>query len=148
MKRCVACSEVKPLSEFYNSKRSKDGKHRRCRSCEREYIQQYRPNQRASQRKIRLAAMGLTVESYEAMLVAQGGVCAICKRLDPEDGKELAVDHDHATEKVRGLLCGKCNKGLGLFDDNVDSLRAAILYLQEKKLTEKMDQDLQEERSQ
>lgn len=77
---------------------------------------------------------GITSEEYDAMLEAQGGVCAICKR--PETGKHqsgntksLAVDHCHTTGKIRGLLCGDCNRAIGLFEDDVSRLGAAIAYL-------------------
>jgi hypothetical protein len=52
-------------------------------------------------------SFGMTVEEYDALLTAQGGVCGICKR--PPKSRRLAVDHDHATGRVRGLLCAFCN---------------------------------------
>lgn len=58
----------------------------------------------------------------------QGDICSICKK--PADAlKALALDHCHETGKIRGLLCTKCNMGLGLFDDDVTKLKAAIEYL-------------------
>jgi hypothetical protein len=69
----------------------------------------------------------LSLEDYEAMLLRQGGRCAICRDL-PTDQK-LAVDHCHATGKVRGLLCSVCNLSLGGFRDNIRSLQEAIKYL-------------------
>jgi hypothetical protein len=60
------------------------------------------------------------------MLARQRGVCAICKRSD----QTLCVDHCHATGKVRGLLCAKCNSTLGFCDDDPKRLLAAIAYLQ------------------
>ena len=65
---------------------------------------------------------------YEFMLEKQGGVCAICKN-KCSTGRALAIDHDHETKKVRGLLCGKCNRGLGLFNDSSGRLFAAASYL-------------------
>jgi len=59
------------------------------------------------------------------MLKQQGGVCAICKK----KGRPLGVDHCHSTGKVRGILCGKCNSGLGFYDDDSDVMRAAAAYL-------------------
>lgn len=69
---------------------------------------------------------GLTLEVYEAMVISQDGRCAICTKRPK--GK-LHVDHDHRTQKVRGLLCGKCNRGIGMMDDDPEILRAAIGYL-------------------
>jgi hypothetical protein len=76
---------------------------------------------------------GITLEWYRNTLAKQNNVCAICKQ--PETavirGKVIAmpVDHDHKTGKARGLLCTKCNQGLGLFRDNKDILQVAIQYL-------------------
>lgn len=79
-----------------------------------------------------LRKYGLTPEAYEAMNLAQAGLCAICgvdmvMRAD-SDGT-LYVDHDHATGAVRGLLCSLCNAGLGSFRDRPDLLLAAAKYL-------------------
>jgi hypothetical protein len=64
---------------------------------------------------------GLTTDDYAAMFHAQGGVCAICGR-KPPPGKNLYVDHDHKTTKVRGLLCNACNQTLGWVDANLTSI--------------------------
>lgn len=69
----------------------------------------------------------MTPEEYEAMLQSHGGVCAICG--GPGGVRGLAVDHDHKTGQVRGLLCGSCNPALGTFYDDVDLMRRAIAYL-------------------
>ena len=71
---------------------------------------------------------GITLDDYEAMLVAQGGGCAICGAPEP-DGQSLHVDHDHDTGAVRGLLCFTCNAGIGMFDHDIDLLSAAVDYL-------------------
>ena len=71
---------------------------------------------------------GLTVEQYEVMLAAQGGVCAICER-PPRDDISLHVDHDHRTGVVRGLLCFRCNNAIGDLDEHVDTVQAAHDYL-------------------
>ena len=82
-------------------------------------------------------AFGITVEEYDAILVEQGGACAICG-FKPTyaggytHGKNLAVDHDHATGRIRGLLCDLCNRAMGQFKDNADVLRKAIAYLERK----------------
>ena len=72
---------------------------------------------------------------YQEMLREQGGVCAICsqgeKSPDKASGKlkDLAIDHDHKTGKVRNLLCSACNRGLGLFRDDPALLDTARNYL-------------------
>lgn len=76
------------------------------------------------------------VDWYEAKLAEQGGVCAICRQ--PEVGvaqrsqrpRRLAVDHDHTTGALRGLLCHHCNTALGSFKDSIDLLLAAGEYLE------------------
>jgi hypothetical protein len=74
-----------------------------------------------------LKKYGITEEIYDRFFEAQNGCCAICRK--PSDYKRLAVDHDHLTGTVRGLLCQDCNLGLGLFKDNPESLLTAIIYL-------------------
>lgn len=61
------------------------------------------------------------------MLATQGGRCAICRELPGR--KALHVDHDHASGRVRGLLCFRCNAGLGNFRDDPGTLKAALSYL-------------------
>lgn len=76
---------------------------------------------------------GISVVEYEALLVAQDYLCKICGtigfKIEPNARHLLAVDHDHTTGKVRGLLCHNCNRGLGLFQDDVTNLSNAIAYL-------------------
>jgi len=72
---------------------------------------------------------GITLEQYNEMYDSQGGCCAICGKPDEVEGRRLAVDHDHGTGRVRALLCGKCNRGLGSFQDNFDILARATRYL-------------------
>lgn len=70
---------------------------------------------------------GLSIEQYTKLLVAQNNLCAIC--LVKPKKSSLAVDHDHKTGKVRGLLCIKCNMALGALDDNTELLFSAARYL-------------------
>ena len=83
----------------------------------------------------RMRRYGLTIASYEAMLEAQEGLCAVCGQAETHRGKSgkvtlLAVDHDHVTGSVRALLCHSCNTGVGLFLDNPGLLRKAAEYLE------------------
>jgi hypothetical protein len=63
------------------------------------------------------ALYGISLRSYEDMLRRQDGVCAICAR-PPRGKRPLDVDHDHVNGRVRGLLCGNCNRAIGLLEEN------------------------------
>ncbi len=71
----------------------------------------------------------IDLNKYNSLLSEQSGVCAVCKN-ECVTGKKLAVDHNHDTGEVRGLLCAKCNRGIGNFNDNLDRLKSAVLYLE------------------
>lgn len=144
MKRCSRCKEAKPLSDFHTAIDVKSGKRYPrgpCKPCSVQQHYQWRRNRREVYRAARqrggLRKYGITLEQYQGMAQRQGGLCAICKR--PEATKacgvtrELAVDHDHETGAVRGLLCHKCNTLLGSVSDDVSILEAAIAYLEKSK---------------
>ena len=82
----------------------------------------------------RFFRQGLTRSEYDAMLATQGGVCAICGRECDVVGS-LSVDHCHKSGVVRGLLCKRCNSGLGFFRENGTLLLKAAAYLDEHDLT-------------
>ena len=126
-RRCKFCGEVKPIEEFRKNKRIACGYDGKCKSCHN-----------ATLRKRRLAShlakFGLTVLAYGALLERQNGRCAICGQVDGGGSKyglrrRLAVDHDHVTGIVRGLLCAKCNSALGLFEHDRTILARAMAYL-------------------
>jgi 6-phosphofructokinase len=77
---------------------------------------------------------GITPEAQEQLLAEQNGVCAICGEIRGKRG--LVIDHDHTTKIVRGWLCGKCNMGLGLFDDNPMWLEQAAEFLRQAQKTD------------
>lgn len=81
--------------------------------------------------RARLTRYGLTPEAYYAMLAAQGGRCAICGDAEPSH-----VDHSHASNVVRGLLCFHCNVGLGSFRESPERLSAAIRYVRASRVRE------------
>ena len=137
MKRCIGCGEEKPITDF-----SPNGKYvrSRCKLCNAEYARNWNKtnHERALETKRRRdlpRTYGITYEGYEQMLAAQGGVCAICGKDEPNEhgrtGKKfrLAVDHCHDTGVVRGLLCQTCNRALGLLRDDPALLRKAMEYL-------------------
>lgn len=76
------------------------------------------------------ANYGITLEEYENLYNKQDGKCLICEQSFPNRGKNgLVVDHCHNEGHIRGLLCAKCNKGIGQFDDDIQKLHNAIKYL-------------------
>ena len=75
-----------------------------------------------------LKRYGMTVAEYDEMLSSQGGGCAVCGRR-PDGRRRLAVDHEHGTGRPRGLLCTRCNRGIGLFEDDPALLAHAASYL-------------------
>lgn len=81
---------------------------------------------------------GISLQEYERMHAAQNGKCAICNQPEvtkTKDGKvrALAVDHCHETGEVRALLCGKCNKGIGLLKDDFEVILSAAKYIHAHK---------------
>jgi hypothetical protein len=95
----------------------------------RQYAREYQRNHPEMQRKRILSKYGITIEKYDELLQTQNGGCAICGRTENGRKKNFIVDHDHKTEKVRGLLCTQCNAGLGNFRDDPSLLQSAIDYL-------------------
>lgn len=139
-KCCTVCKEEKHVDLYYNFKASKDGKAYRCKSCDDIAVKKYKIKNRgkmlANQRKAnRLYKYGLTDEDYLKMKEEQDMKCWICKvglqenATNRHTSETLCIDHDHETGEVRGLLCTRCNKGLGMFDDSIEHLLESIKYL-------------------
>ena len=114
-KSCPGCNTRKPGSEFNVDSSVKDGLKGYCKECQAI--------------RLRKSRYGLTPEQFNAMLLAQGGACAICKWIPGPEDYELDVDHIHGTEIVRGLLHSNCNRGLGFFKDSANLIHKAIGYL-------------------
>lgn len=139
MKWCGTCQTVKPIADFARGKSQIDGLQGFCRSCGRERQAKWRASNREKSNWIaanchRRKRLGISKETYNQMLAAQNGVCAICKdvcitKTTTGIQKSLAVDHDHNTGKVRGLLCARCNTAIGLLGDDPERLRVAVNYL-------------------
>lgn len=72
---------------------------------------------------------GITLDQYLDMVVGQGGKCKICGTFYGDIGKALAVDHDHETGEIRGLVCQRCNTLIGFIDKNFDLLQNVYEYL-------------------
>lgn len=92
------------------------------------YRKENRGTAHKNHRKHQLARYGLTEEAYAQLVDEQEGCCAIC---GVYLGFLLFVDHDHTTEKVRGLLCKSCNSGIGLLGDTIAGVLSALRYLRD-----------------
>jgi Recombination endonuclease VII len=115
--RCSLCQQYLPPHEFSQLKNGRY--HAQCRSCYSTYLHEQRLQ----------VVFGLTIEAYEQLLAQQEGRCAICMR-QPRT-RRLAVDHDHETNEIRGLLCTRCNnKILGAAQESPSLLRRAARYLE------------------
>ena len=117
--KCRICGEVKLLSE-YSSWIGKTSRlwNKMCKSC----------MSRETADLNRRASYKLSKDEYQKLLESSGNKCQICQR--EEIGKSrLAIDHCHASGEIRGLLCRRCNSGLGYFDDNLIGLMKAVAYL-------------------
>lgn len=141
MKQCYHCKSLYPLPDFSKDVSKNDGKSIYCRSCLRRKLKKNRDNfdykvkRQASRYKYKQQEREyaikyryrLTVEQRDELFKKQNECCAICKT--NQDTRGFSVDHCHKTGKIRGLLCNKCNTGLGMFGDNKENLKQAIEYL-------------------
>jgi hypothetical protein len=111
---CVKCKIDKPLEDYHKDRRTANRRRTTCIQC------------RNKQRSI----TNLSRFDYAKLLVEQNNCCAICGIESTDMKRELSVDHNHETNKIRGLLCDHCNIGLGNFRDSTTLLSVAIEYLE------------------
>lgn len=132
---CSKCKEEKEVSKFSKKTSSKNGYQPACKDCHNEYVRtQWYPKNREKQinsvnkYKKANAAKILSYQYDSTELEVQEVLdklsCEICGSDD-----KLVVDHDHATNKVRGRLCHGCNVAIGFLNDDIDRLQAAVVYL-------------------
>lgn len=153
MKTCKDCGNTLETSNFPKNKNKKDGLSPYCKKCcsrrtiecrnrvkikdpltgeliyKRKYPM-YKVNSKDYLQDLHLRrTYNISLEEYKKLLSNQDNRCIICTRHVNELPTKLSVDHDHSTGKIRGLLCTKCNVGIGYFQDNSDLLRKTITYL-------------------
>lgn len=154
MKICYLCKNGLSLNEFYKNNKSKDGYQHRCKKCAKETVSNW---QKQNPKKVHTRNMrwekrhpdkvkrkrskyrnsdtyknwyyqkyyNITLKTYLLLSEQQDNKCLICSKKE-----SLHVDHCHKTGKIRGLLCGNCNKAIGLLKENKNNLNNAILYLE------------------
>lgn len=148
LKRCPRCEETKGVSSFSKNKTMKDGMQSQCKSCKKEiHMEHVAKDPVRHQEKTKAYGAkwwasltpekrkayklkhnyDLTIEEYNVMLKEQNNLCLICKEILIKP----VVDHCHTTGKVRGLLCGTCNSGIGMLKDDPEIVLRAYDYLKE-----------------
>lgn len=131
--QCSMCKAFKAREHMTKGKALRVGS--LCHSCKRIHFDLPYTARTKEQRSLRIRAKryGIDPAAYRARFEQQHGRCAICQKEETGVIKgsppTLAVDHDHASGAVRGLLCSKCNRGLGSFGDSIANLAAALDYL-------------------
>ena len=122
MKACSKCKKVLPANNqhFGKDKYSYDNFTHACKKCRakqyQNWVENNREKERAKNRRKRLKRLGFTQELFDLMLEAQDYSCALCQTKDPGINGWQA-DHDHKTGKARGVLCLRCNIGLGFLEE-------------------------------
>jgi len=153
MLMCSVCHSAKPEVDFYRNRRTKTGFREECKECFSQYVRQWRAKNRDKvkvyrgkerdllqrkkrdnpkwwattiKRRLLRREYGLSLEEYEIM---EADGCAICGVKRSKNGRRLSVDHNHATGKVRGLLCNECNFSVGLMRERPELLERAAQYI-------------------
>ena len=132
-KICRSCLVDKSTNEFYSFGEHREYLQSYCKPCVANRTKISRRKHQAkwsdwSYKHTLKRRYGITIDDYDAMLLAQSGGCAICGRKSSSRGR-LHVDHSHEFGYVRGLLCDSCNSGIGRFKDNSELLNRAAEYL-------------------
>jgi len=131
MRYCPRCEKIKAREDFPRNRSSRNGLGGYCKPCHNEKSKAACEKAHGSTRDYHLRRRyGITSADVDAMIEAQGGTCATC------DGKPEHVDHDHATGKVRGVLCFNCNQALGNVRDSPTTLGRLGHYLRRHQPTE------------
>lgn len=149
-KMCGKCHKTKQLKEFYKNRSAKDGYQNMCKLCKHEYNRQYRKknnvkakawdkrarekikkhNPQKYKKRYRNSQLkynyNITLTEYNAIFEKQNGCCKICEHHQSGLNVALAVDHDHKTGKIRGLLCSLCNASLGRYEKYYDAIQEYI----------------------
>lgn len=132
--QCMECYRLPPSATICECGEPKQSQSKQCLVCYRNGF--IRSPTYARERHLRIQ-YGITIEEFDLLLEAQDWKCAICSTTEPECNLQFQVDHNHdccpgnktCGECIRGLLCCRCNQGLGSFHDNVDLLLKAVDYL-------------------
>jgi hypothetical protein len=135
MKRCSACKRKLPIIEYPKDSSRKDGLSYKCRKCQNavnkksyfDHLQQRLAQYKHYDQTVKLyKKFSITPEEWDKLYSEQNGRCKICGKHQIEEGKRLAVDHNHLTGRIRGLLCTSCNTKLGWLENNLSQVTAYL----------------------
>lgn len=144
-KRCPKCGKLKITTDFHKNKSTDDGLSQWCKKCNtawrkewykknrikilRKAKENYKPNPEKVRKYLLKSRHGLTIKQYDKILKSQNFRCGICGKHRKNEKRHFAVDHNHKTKKIRGLLCNFCNhKLLGRFKDDKKKIEGFIKY--------------------
>ncbi len=126
MKYCARCAQIKSIEEFGSNRADPSGRTTYCKPCHNRVMAEIKAKKHGSTRSYLLKLRyGLTEEDVAEVINRQARRCLICLHTAP-----LHVDHDHSTGEIRGLICFRCNGGLGQFKDDAAVIRRAVDYLE------------------
>ena len=152
MKTCSKCLSTRPSDQFNKRKANKDGLTVWCKPCVSTYnkirkanysperVEQLKQMERAYRQskpykdydwsRHIAKKFGISEFQYNEMQIAQKNCCQICSINQKDSKRRFAIDHNHSTGKIRGLLCQTCNQAIGMLKENKDILYSAIKYLE------------------
>ena len=128
-KICIKCKRLKSDDEFYFDKGYQRPECKKCQDKDRAIHRKLIPEKtKLWAHHANIKRYGISVQDYQVLLKKQNSVCSICKEVEKKK-QHLSIDHSHFTQKVHGLLCDRCNRLLGLCQDNSAILIRAAEYL-------------------
>lgn len=153
-KKCSKCGKELSLDEFYKRHRTKDGLRCWCKKCDSNYAKKYykenpekvrennkkhKPSKEKTRAYLLKSRHNLTINQYNKILKRQNYKCAICGKHQKEEKRNFAVDHNHQTKRIRGLLCYYCNSQLlKYFRDNKKKIKGFIKYFSKEIREDKL----------
>jgi hypothetical protein len=117
---CRHCNEWKSVKSFVSNNRRLLGICSICKSCR---------NYKLKDKRRHHTKYGLNDAQYSSLKQHFGNRCGICGKTEKENKRKLAIDHEHDSGRVRGILCRNCNAGIGLLGDNLQGVTKALQYL-------------------
>ena len=133
LKSCISCGNSLTIDYFYKDKQKVDGFSPRCKDCDkRQRKVHYINNKELSVNNNLLRKYSISYEEYMELFNKQSGHCYICLIHQRDLKRAMAVDHNHKTGNIRGLLCNSCNVAIGNAKESIEILQRMIDYLKEK----------------